>query len=132
MEHTAILIDTSIVIDFIRKKEKDKTWFWVLMSDYECFISVISIFELYNGATDNSKKESIDKIIKWLKVIPLDFACSVKASDIYLFLKKANRLIEFRDIFIAATSIISRIPIATLNSKHFEHIPEIKLIPGSL
>ena len=132
MEHTTILVDTSIIIDFIRKKEKDKTQFWYFMSNHQCFISVVSVFELYNGATDNNKKEDINKIIKWLKVIPFDFFCSLKASEIYLSLKKLNRLVEFRDIFIAATSIISEKPLATLNIRHFEHISEISLIPQNL
>ena len=132
MEHTKILVDTSVVIDFIRKKQKDETHFWYFMSNYQCFISVVSVFELYNGAIDDNKKEDINKIIKWLNVIPFDFSCSLKASEIYLSLKKVNRLVEFRDIFIAATSITSGKPLATLNIKHFKPISGISIIPQIL
>ena len=43
-------------------------------------------------------------------------------------LKAKNRLIEFRDIFIAATAHQHNLPIATLNGKHFECVAQITLI----
>lgn len=36
-------------------------------------------------------------------------------------------MIEFRDIFIAATCIVNELPIATLNKKHFKHIEGLKI-----
>jgi tRNA(fMet)-specific endonuclease VapC len=37
-------------------------------------------------------------------------------------------MIEFRDIFIAATCIVNELPLITLNKKHFKRIEELKLI----
>ena len=34
--------------------------------------------------------------------------------------RKKNKIIEFRDIFIAATDITNDMPLSTLNVKHFE------------
>jgi len=74
LEHTKILVDTSVVIDFIRKKQKDETHFWYFMSNYQCFISVVSVFELYNGAIDDNKKEDINGFgLKSLQTA--DFCC---------------------------------------------------------
>lgn len=37
-------------------------------------------------------------------------------------------MIEFRDIFIAATCIVNGLPIVTLNKKHFKRIAGLKII----
>lgn len=49
------------------------------------------------------------------------------ASEIYLDLRAKNKLIEFRDILIAATALQHTMPLATLNRKHFERVEGLKL-----
>jgi len=51
-----------------------------------------------------------------------------EAAKIYQNLKQMNQLIEIRDIFIAATSIVNRLPLITLNMRHFERIDSLELI----
>lgn len=41
--------------------------------------------------------------------------------------RKKNKIIEFRDIFIAATAITNDMPLSTLNVKHFERIDDLEL-----
>lgn len=60
-------------------------------------------------------------------ILPLDKDVAIKAAEIFLHIKSSNQLIEFRDIFIAATSIINQLELFTLNRKHFINIPDIKL-----
>jgi predicted nucleic acid-binding protein len=50
-----------------------------------------------------------------------------KKNDIHL-LRKENLLIEFRDIFIAATCLVNHLPIKTINKKHFERIKGLEII----
>jgi len=50
------------------------------------------------------------------------------ASDIAKKLRTKNKIIEFRDIFIAATAIANDMPLSTLNIKHFERIDDLELI----
>ena len=42
-------------------------------------------------------------------------------------LKKENSIIEFRDIFIAATARCLKIPVKTFNKGHFRRITGIKI-----
>jgi tRNA(fMet)-specific endonuclease VapC len=37
-------------------------------------------------------------------------------------------MIEFRDIFIAATAIVNEMPVKTLNLKHFQRITEVGIV----
>ena len=51
MESKDVLVDTTIIIDHLRKKNKSSTIFFKLVSDnYDLHISVITLFELLSGA----------------------------------------------------------------------------------
>jgi tRNA(fMet)-specific endonuclease VapC len=51
----------------------------------------------------------------------------IKASEVYIHLKKMNKLVDIRDLFIAVSAIIHNLPISTLNYKHFQRIPDLKI-----
>jgi predicted nucleic acid-binding protein len=61
-------------------------------------------------------------------VLPFDRACARAAADIYAYLKPLNQHQQPLDILIAATARVWDYPIATLNTKDFEHIPGIKIV----
>jgi len=128
MEYRAVLIDTTIVIDYLRSANKPSTRFIALFKAHDLFISVITVFELLNGATTEEKRTDIKKICDTLAIIDIDVKCAEKASEIYRELKIQNKLIEFRDILIGASAIVNKFPIATLNKKHFERLSEITII----
>ncbi len=117
MENGIVLVDTNIIIDFIRSTNKEST---ALLHLFNQCISTISVFELSNGATTIEKQQDISKIFESLEIIDFDYATAQKASEIYRYLKHQNQLIEFRDILISATALIRQIKIATKNTKHFQ------------
>ena len=126
MENSDILIDTSIIIDYLRKVNKSKTEFWRVINEYNCAISTVTLYELYSGAKNDKQKKELDIILSFLEIIPFDISQAKYASDIFQTLKKENKLIEFRDIFIASCAISKKLPLVTLNKKHFERIDGIK------
>lgn len=128
MADSDVLIDTSVIIDFLRKTHKDRSLLWTLKANYNCFISAITVFELFAGAVNQQKSQDIRRIIKWIEVIPLDSKIAELSAEIYRDLKHRNQEIEFRDIFIGATAISRAYPLATLNTKHFRRLPRILLL----
>lgn len=128
MDNRDILVDTSVIIDFLRKKNKRKAMLWNLKTSYNCFMSVITVFELLAGATTEQKLADIHKIIKWIETFPFDSKMAEISARFYQDLKHRNEEIEFRDIFIAATALYHNYPLATLNTKHFSRITEIVLL----
>ena len=72
--------------------------------------------------------EDIKKLRKWIGTISFNDEIAEISSRIYQNLKSENRLIEFRDIFIAATAIAENLRVATLNTNHFERVKDIKLL----
>ena len=128
MENRRILIDTSIVIDYLRRQDKSDTKFVKLFKNNELCLSAISVFELYNGATNESKKMDIETICNNVEIIDFDLNTAKLASEVYRNLRLKNKLIEFRDILISSAAIQYILPIATLNVKHFERIDNLQLI----
>lgn len=123
-----ILLDSSILIELFRKKDKAKTLFYRLAqtSDDLC-ISSITHYEIGIG---NRKlhEEYWESLSENLRVIPFDKACSNSAVAIYSELLKANKMIDLADILIGATAVTYTIPIATLNVKHFDRIKGLEII----
>jgi tRNA(fMet)-specific endonuclease VapC len=126
MENERILIDTSILIDFYRKKNVENTLFYKLAGKYDFFISIITEFEFLIGFTDE-KLTFAKEIINNMKILDINKEISEEARKIYLNLKRINKLIPFSDLFIAASAIYSKIPLATLNKKHFENVDGLVL-----
>jgi len=128
MENRRVLIDTGIVIEYLRKQNKGETRFVKLFKEFDLCLSVISVFELYNGAINDKKLNDIEIVCKNLEIIDFNLAISIKASEIYRELRSQNKLIEFRDILIGATAIEQQMSIATNNKKHYNRLPQINII----
>ena len=126
MEDRGILIDTSVIIDHFRKKNKQQSLLYELSKENKLFLSAISKFEFLVG-TKRAQIRQTEKIIEGFDILSFNSNVADVASDIAKKLKAKNKIIEFRDIFIAATAIANDIPLSTLNVKHFERIDDLEL-----
>ncbi len=127
MESSPILIDTSVLIDYFRKKNKGKTLLYSLSLKHNFAISTITEFEFLVGLSDKHL-EFATILFKNFIVLPFDSRCAKTATKIYNELKSKNQLISPPDIFIAATAIANNLSFATLNLKHFERVSNLELI----
>lgn len=123
-----ILLDSSILIELFRKKDKEKTLFYSLAKTYKTLcISSITYYEIGIG-NRKSHSDYWEKLSETLRVFPFDKECSDNAITIYIDLLKANKMIDLADILIGATALTHNIPIATLNDKHFNRITGLEII----
>ena len=127
MEKPRILIDTTILIDYYRKKIRNKSIFYQLSLKYNFVISTITEFEFLVGFKVVNQKFGAD-IMKKMLIIPFDSKFVREGCKIHNELKTINKLIPYRDIFIAATARLNELELATLNTKHFHRIKNLKLI----
>ncbi len=123
-----ILLDSSVLIELFRSKLKTKTLFYKLAQSQSNFsISSITYYEVGIG-NRKSHFEYWENLTKQISVLPFDKACSNTAINIYHDLLISNKMIDLADILIAATALTHNIPIATLNTKHFERITKLEII----
>lgn len=121
------MIDTSIIIDYLRKKNKKKSQFYKSVGNYTLFVSTITLFEFFAGAKDERKRQDIDNIMEYVKILPFTKNTAKKSGEIHQSLKNKNKLIEIKDLFIAATALSHNLPLMTLNVKHFDRIEDLNV-----
>jgi len=122
-----ILLDSSILIELFRKKHKDKTLFYNLAKIYKTLcISTITYYEIGIG-NRKTHTDFWEKLCDNLQILPFDKECSDNAIKIYIDLLKANKMIDLADILIGSTALTHKIPIATLNEKHFSRIKGLEI-----
>ena len=125
MEYREILIDTTIIIDYLRKENKRNS---LLINIYEQYdricISSITVFEVLARLNEKNKNATI-QLLKGFKIIPFSSIVAQKSANIYKTLRKQNQLIEIKDLFIAATAVVKQIPVITLNKKHFNRVDNL-------
>jgi tRNA(fMet)-specific endonuclease VapC len=128
MEDTRVLIDTSVLIDHFRKKDKKNTILYELSEKYDLYISVITEFEFLIGLKKINKIDSVSDIFSNLTILDFGSNCVKVAVDIYKELKNKNKLIALPDLFIASTALYYNLSIATFNKKHFERVNGLEII----
>jgi predicted nucleic acid-binding protein len=123
-----ILLDTSVLIEMFRAKDKTNTYFYQLSKEYTDFsVSILTHYEIFRGS--NSAQDMFWTIfLKNITIIPFDIKSSNEASRIYKLLKSQNQMIDFADLLIASTAIAYKLNLATLNFKHFNKIPNLHIL----
>ena len=128
MEKDNIILDTSILIEYIRAKDKSSTSFTKIKNAYtNVSISIITEFEVLSGC-DSKMLDHHLFFLKSFSIYPINRKIVHLASRINYSLIKSGKPIQFSDIFIASTAIINNLELVTHNYKHFNRIPELNLI----
>ncbi len=120
-----LLVDTSVIIDFLRRKDKEKTLLYRI-SKNDLYISIITHAELYSGKgvwEKHSVKTDLENILEELAIIPLNEKLSEQSGHI----KAQNHNRTLSDCIIAATASMNNLKLATLDVKDFKNIRGLSL-----
>jgi len=122
-----ILLDTSIIIDFIRRKNKENTLLFSLSKkEYKLHISILTHTELYSGKNvwrSIEAEQDLEKLFYGINILPLETEISKKAGEI-----RAKNNTTIIDAIIAGTAINHGLSLATFNLKDFEDIKGLSLL----
>lgn len=118
-----ILVDTNIVIEFLRGSSNAAAWLNAL--DEHPAISAISILELYAGARSQRDERDIVAVRQKLTCLPIGEEIGESAGSIMRNFHKSHG-IDIPDAIIAATAEHHGLRLATLNVKHFPMFPKLK------
>ncbi len=128
MAHPDLMIDTSVVIDHLRKRNKRKSALFRIVDDYQLHTSTIVEFELFAGATNAKKRQDLQQILKTCASVSLTSEIAQHAGQLYQRLKRKNKLLEIRDLFIASSAVVHGIPLMTFNLGHFQRVDGLNLL----
>ncbi|MEM0089790.1 MAG: type II toxin-antitoxin system VapC family toxin [Nitrososphaerota archaeon] len=107
-----ILVDTSVLINWLRKGEFR-----------EGYISVISLIEVLRGIPAEKRSEVKTTLEKVYDVIPLDNEVILEYCSIYEALKRRGQKIPDADLLIAASAKAKNLLLLTLD-KEFKKLQE--------
>ena len=122
-----ILVDTDIIIEYLRSRDKSSTALIGLLQEHRLFISPISELELYLGARTDRHRTDLELIFSESETIPFEMGCGKTAAGIWRKLESAHQHTEIRDVFIASVAIHNDMWLHTYNEKHFRAIDGLKL-----
>ncbi len=120
-----LLLDTSVIIDFLRSKNKQTTLLLRLVKE-DLYISIITHVELYAGRSvwekSNARKE-LEDLLSGLTILPLEEEISKKAGEMNV----KNNQISLLDCIIGASALHHGLELVTFNIKEFRMIPSLIL-----
>lgn len=123
-----VILDTNVIIDHLRQKTKNSLLRRLAVKyKNQLAISVITLQELYEGQStrDQIKENYMLSIITPLKILPYIEEVAKLAG---ILARDNNSTADLADLAIAATAIVYKTPLATLNTKDFERIKNADLI----
>lgn len=130
-----ILVDTSVIIDFLRCRDKNSSLFYRIFSQekYKPVISLITITELWAGKS-MTKKQTLRLVERLIKKCKIVFPSIETAKLTGKILRQTNYQISFQDAQIAALALENKLSLLTLNEKDFRQLKRLKLLSptGSL
>lgn len=118
-----ILIDTDIVIDFLRGNNQAVLLFKT-NADAICFSS-ITVAEIYAGIKGKKEESEIERLFSILPVITTTKEIACEAGKLVQQFKPSHS-VEIPDGVIAATCIVYGAELKTLNTKHYPMFKNLK------
>ena len=121
-----ILIDTSVLIEYLRLKNKTTSYEKIIAANWKPVFNFITVAELWAGKSaweSRNKTQLLENLLSGaIIILPLKSSLK-KAGKI-----KAQYNISLPDAFIASCAIEKKLILATLNTKDFAKIKGLKLL----
>lgn len=123
----AVLIDTSILIDYQKNKKEAIDCLNVIVAQNMYFYtSQICAMELLRGNKTNREFKNTMQFLNFFIIFPVSASISQKAYNLFCQYHQSHNL-DIPDSLIAATAIIHEMKLLTINQKHFKMIKGLKI-----
>lgn len=126
---TQYLLDTNICISLLKNKYgiREKI---IEVEPKNCFISEITIAELYYGAAKGERKTERVKDVEFIsskfEILPIFPALELFGNLKAQLEIDGNRIDDF-DILIGSTALVNNLVMVTDNVQHLERLPDITI-----
>jgi predicted nucleic acid-binding protein len=122
-----VIVDTSVLIDFLRGEMENAEKVSRLLKDNRVVTTGIIIAELLQGLKDHKEEDKIVSLLSGLFCLEITTELWIKAGTLSLSLRRKGINLPLTDVAIAILAIKNDLSILT-NDNHFKHIPKVKLI----
>ena len=119
---SGVLIDTDVLIDFLRGLALAKTFIETLSNPV--YISAITVAELHVGVRNGKERATLTTFLDTLEVLPLDAEIAAEGGLLRRDYGKSHG-VGLNDALIAATVLKHKLQLATLNAKHYPMVKQV-------
>lgn len=122
-----MLLDSTTFVDFLRGHEPAIAAFE--KSLYGQSASIMTKLELVMGTMNKREVSNIEKVFEKFEItiVPISEDVSKIAEELLIDYHHSSG-IGIRDSFIAATALVHEEELVTRNTKHFDFVPNLKLL----
>lgn len=121
-----LVLDASVIIDFLRRKDKiNSLYMQASYREFEFVMSGVTVAEVFSGASaqkGGKQNQEWETILSGIEIRGVD----IETARVVGKIKNAHRL-SLGDAFIAALALDQDLPLATLDSHDFKKIKGLKL-----
>lgn len=125
------LIDTDWLIDYLSGRPQAVALLESLIPA-PFFISIITYAEVYEGVYYNQnpqqQEQAFGQFLQAASVVGISEEVAQVWATIRGSLRRTGLLIPPADLFIAATAVFHDLTLVTRNLKHFDRVPDLKLL----
>jgi predicted nucleic acid-binding protein len=123
-----LVIDTSILIDYLRGGTLWEELVRNLKKDTEIYLPTIVVFEIFSGKSTSNPKitKEVNNFLTYFQPIELTEDIAKRAGELF---RDVNRNLGAPDYIIAASALELNATVVTLNKKHFEQISNLNIYP---
>jgi tRNA(fMet)-specific endonuclease VapC len=125
------ILDTDWIINLLAGK-KDAEERIQQFDPEEIVVSLVAVAEIYEGAYNFANPEAHIKTFRSFlsnfQLLNLNLPIIEKFAEVRAHLRRRGQMISDFDILLGATALHYDLIVLTYNKKHFERIPDIKIL----
>lgn len=122
-----IVVDTDLVIDFLRGSGQGVHTIRTLLTERRLRLTAVTGFELGIGTGFLDRQEDILRLLR-SRTLPLDLQSALKAGAVATALQQHGQRIGFADSLQAGICLRNDLPLATRNRRHFARVDGLELV----
>ena len=122
-----LLVDTSVWIDFFRKKEPAYSCVSRLLDESSICCMGLILAELLQGAKSEKELEVLRDFLLVFNFLPDDMTLWLKAGELSYSLRRAGKTVGLSDCYISVSARANNVKILTFD-RHFHLIDKKQLV----
>lgn len=123
-----VVLDTDVVIDFLRGHGSGVAGVRKMVTDGRALVSAVTAYELRQGALTPEDQASVVLFCR-SRTLTLTLKAAMRAGELAGELRASGTPIGTADTLIAGLCLYYRYGLMTKNVRHFDRVPSLDLVP---
>lgn len=124
-----VVADSDVLIDALQGRDPASDRVTIGLETGTLATTTISAFELLSGAGSDPARESVERLLAALTILPLDDDASRSAAEVRRTLDSAGTPIGMADYLVAGICLCRGAMLLTRNVRHFSRVAGLRLDP---